>query len=128
MPLARVGPINIREQATRDVVWGAERPELLITETLALHDRRCTDLQDLAGVPPHWSIIAPPSPPSQSQPPDYDLDQKLKPRGSLFVELYNPWSGDSHRPAELYGRAANRAFRARPWRDAQSAEHDSLTA
>ena len=25
---------------TRGVVWGAERPELLITETLAFHDRR----------------------------------------------------------------------------------------
>ncbi len=28
---------------TRGVVWGAERPELLITETLAFHDRRTED-------------------------------------------------------------------------------------
>jgi tetratricopeptide (TPR) repeat protein len=32
------------------------------------------------------------------------LDQRLKPRGSLFVELYNPWSVDGPRPAELYGQ------------------------
>jgi hypothetical protein len=80
-------PANFQNQ-TRGVVWGTERPELLITETLAMHDRRCTEgpLTD---------------------PPNYDLDQRLKPRGSLFVELYNPWSHDGQKPAELYDRIAD---------------------
>ena len=30
-------------------VWGCERPELLITETLAWHDRRTEDLTDGGG-------------------------------------------------------------------------------
>ena len=30
---------------TRGVVWGAERSELVITETLAFHDRRTEDLE-----------------------------------------------------------------------------------
>jgi hypothetical protein len=90
------GPTSIAEQ-TRGVVWGTERPELLITETLALHDRRCTDERGDSNL----SIFDSPSP---ETPPDYDLDQRLKPRGSLFVELYNPWSDDGKKPAELYGQ------------------------
>jgi len=38
------GPSTALNQ-TRGVVWGAERPELLITETLAWHDRRTDDRQ-----------------------------------------------------------------------------------
>ncbi len=33
---------------------------------------------------------------------DDDYDQRLRPRGSLYVELYNPWSADGQRPTELY--------------------------
>ena len=71
---------------------GAERPELLITETLAFHDRRCEK-----------DKISPPPP----ERPNYDLDQRLKPRGSMFVELYNPWSPDGEKPAEFYGKPAS---------------------
>ena len=60
--------------ADSPMVWGCERPELLITETLAFHDRRTENNK-----------------------------QRLRPRGSLFVELYNPWTGSSPQPAELYG-------------------------
>ncbi|MGD9634511.1 MAG: hypothetical protein AB7U97_14620 [Pirellulales bacterium] len=102
IPMAQLD--GTRELATREVVWGAERPELLITETLALHDRRCTDEDDPAGFPPHHQIGSPPPTSTLNNAPDYDLDQKLKPRGSLFVELYNPWSADGEQPAELYGR------------------------
>ena len=35
--------ITVPFNQTRGIVWGAERPELLITETLALHDRRTDD-------------------------------------------------------------------------------------
>jgi hypothetical protein len=116
-PNEPAGPQNrddeaLVEDATRAVVWGAERPELLITETLAWHDRRATDEGDEgrggAGQPPqnvpggaqtNVSILN-----QNAQTPDHDLDQRLKPRGSLFVELYNPWSRDGQRPAGLYGR------------------------
>ncbi|MEX0642367.1 MAG: hypothetical protein WD468_06685, partial [Pirellulales bacterium] len=64
------------------VVWGCERPELLLAETLAFHDHRTEDLaQDDVG-PDHAST---------STPLDPNFDQRLLPRGSLFIELYNPW-------------------------------------
>jgi hypothetical protein len=67
-------------ETDRQVVWGCERPELLITETLAFHDDRT---QPDAGS-------------------DGNDDQRLQPRGSFFVELYNPWSNDERLPAEFY--------------------------
>lgn len=83
---------------TRGVVWGAERPELLITETLGLHDRRTEDLTpaDLKG---HATVNALPD---NDRYKDRTLDQRQPPRGSLFVEVLNPWSSDGQRPVELY--------------------------
>jgi hypothetical protein len=72
------------------IVWGCERPELLITETLAFHDRRTEDLDT-------DKRIADP----EETPPN-DFDQRLLPRGSLFVELYNPWAGHDKLPGEFY--------------------------
>ncbi len=66
---------------SRGVVWGAERPELLLTETLALHDYRTEDLDE--------------------DNEDF-FQQRLSPRGSLFVEIYNPWTGHANPPAEFY--------------------------
>lgn len=90
---------------TRGFVWGAERPELLITETTALHDRRTEDLlsQDPGG---HDEIKTrgAGSPPADKRYQDLDLDQGLRPRGSAFVELYNPWSEQGQLPAEIYSR------------------------
>ena len=84
---------------TRGVVWGAERPELLITETLALHDRRTEDRKsDAQGK--HDELKGT----DQNNYVDVDMDQRLRPKGSLFVELYNPWSPDGQYPAELYKR------------------------
>lgn len=79
---------------TRGVIWGAERPELLITETLAFHDRRTEDLGS--------DFTKKQMRATNSPPDDDDLDQRLRPKGSLFVELYNPWSADGQYPAELY--------------------------
>lgn len=62
------------------VVWGCERPELLITETLAFHDRRTEDLEK-----PAKKVDA-------QEDPDDDYDQRLRPEGSLFIELFNPWT------------------------------------
>ncbi len=63
------------------VAWGCERPELLITETLALHARRT---EDLASDPSGKRT-------TDTTDPDEDFDQRLRPLASLFVELYNPW-------------------------------------
>lgn len=92
-------------EPVRGVVWGCERPELLISETLAWHDRRTEDLDnddgDEANCRPgkgkgkgkggNW---------------DDDYDQRLRPRSAFFVELYNPWNGTdtlTTPPREVYG-------------------------
>ncbi len=69
------------------IVWGVERPELLITETLAWHDRRSEDLS---------STSTPVGPGGGNKttgdtPADGDFDQRLVPIPAAFVELYNPW-------------------------------------
>ena len=60
------------------VVWGMEMPELLMTETLAMHDKmlRDTDM-DTSGK-------------TCGAGGDPDLDQWRFPLASLFIELYNP--------------------------------------
>ncbi len=96
---------------TRGVVWGTERPELLITETLGLHDRR---LEDIGGFL-DTNHVDPASldeeesrnhrigdTDEEGMPLEDDLDQRLRPLGSGFVELYNPQSMDGQLPAELY--------------------------
>lgn len=79
------------------VVWGCERPELLITETLAGHDRRTTDTNR---DPTNQRVSDPVN-------MDDDYDSELRPQGYFFVELYNPWVDRTnnlydHKPAELY--------------------------
>ncbi len=78
-------------------VWGCERPQLVISETLAFHDRQ-TDDEEIGG------YCEPPAEPADpDNPDDYpkeeeegdqqrDFDSVRRPKGSLFVELYNPWS------------------------------------
>ena len=73
----------------RGVVWGCERPELLITETLAVHDRGTADLDTPGGL-------------TTDDPPDAHFDQVRRPLGSLFIELYNPNGTGEAPPAELY--------------------------
>jgi hypothetical protein len=74
-------------------VWGCERPELLLTESIAFHDRRT---ENLANETPANGGVA--NTTKVAVDPDTDFDQKLKPEGSLFLELYNPWlnHGTSH--------------------------------
>jgi hypothetical protein len=66
-----------------DYVWGCERPEVLMTETLAWHDRRTDDLT--VGNKCTDTIA------STGKTPDDDLDQSRRPWGGFFVELYSPW-------------------------------------
>lgn len=91
--------------ATRGIVWGAERPELLISETAAFHDLR---LEDLATASNEGDNTTQDGQQNQQKPIDDDLDQRLEPRGSLYVEVYNPWSGDAPRPVELYRHGLTR--------------------
>lgn len=76
------------------VVWGCERPELLITEAVAFHDRRTQDL-DVVGQTPNKKYAG-------GTGNDPHFDQKYVPQGSLFVELYNPWTDAEPAPGEFY--------------------------
>lgn len=112
------------KELERSVVWGCERPELLITETMAAHDRRTEDTAEggtLAGGDINH------------------FDSRLVPVASAFVELYAPWvSGtDVTYPAELYnanqvdlGRATTNGspvWRIQIVRDENYEHYDGLT-
>ena len=83
-------------------IWGCEHPELLLTETLAFHDRRVKDM-GVGGMRKE-----------NGQEKDDDLDQPVPPQGSLFVELYcarggsparsgaNPRLVSSRGPEDMY--------------------------
>lgn len=101
------------EPDERGLVWGTERPELLISETFAMHDRRTEDLaapngrasRDPGGNERRETDAAMMDGKANGD----DFDQRLRPRGRLFIELYNPWSdsgrspiGDAYHPGELY--------------------------
>ncbi len=58
-------------------VWGMEHPELLLTETLAFHDRRASDSTEEDG----GALLGP------EDDDDDDLDSVVEPEGSLFIEL-----------------------------------------
>ena len=78
-------------ESNKGIVWGAERPELLIHETISTHDRKTHDL-------PTGNLGV--------------FDSEMVPVASSFVELYSPWysgqdtEGKQFRgqqmPAELY--------------------------
>jgi hypothetical protein len=93
-------------KAWESVVWGCERPELLLTEAIALHDRRTADTNkenastipvSESGLPtrvPSYTTAAAPN-------TDPDYDQKYRPEGSLFFELFNPWTAQDAPAPEL---------------------------
>jgi len=69
-----------------EIVWGCERPEVLITETYAWHDRN-TDDEAIGG-----SVRVPDG---QLQ-RDSSFDQVRRPRGAFFVELASPWGAPAY--------------------------------
>lgn len=83
----------VRER--RNEVWGCERPELLITETYASHDRRTRDTKE-AGA---GYTTANGTPPNDR---DTHVDQIRRPQGNLVVELYNPQSPSDSPSRDLY--------------------------
>lgn len=76
-PMSYTGDDN---QTWRGLVWGCERPELLITETMAFHDRRVKDstYDDGKGTKRDPNNLA----------NDQTYDQIRIPQGSAFFELY----------------------------------------
>jgi len=90
-------------------VWGCEKPGLLITETLAFHDRRT---QDTANETDYASEKSDPGRTKGGFTTDKDTttekikdasyDQAYRPQGSLFVELYNPASSNESHCQDLY--------------------------
>ncbi len=92
-------------------VWGCKRPDLIISETLAFHDRRTEDLSDEV-VDPANTVADPavrtdPGKTTDTEPKNKDpnFDQKYRPQGSLFVELLNPWSPLEPQSRDLLGGA-----------------------
>jgi hypothetical protein len=77
--------------AWRGLVFGAERPALLIGETGAVHDRGTddTNLATNLTMPPA-TMAGPDTYTNDPTNPDPDYDQVRRPRGSLVVELINP--------------------------------------
>lgn len=76
----------------RGVVWGMEYPELLITETVGLHDKRIADTdQEIdpagprPGAPPVRAGRTTDTGPGKKDPA---YDQVRVPQGSAFIELY----------------------------------------
>jgi len=68
-------------------VWGCERPELLLAEAMAWHDRRTEDLAT-----PNNKVV-------DLNNADDDFDQQRRPRGAFFVEIYSPWGATAYQYA-----------------------------
>ena len=85
--------------ADRRVVWGVESPELLLTEAIALHDRRVADKADDTGPSNNDRNDG-----KMNGSPDMTLDQVHAPQGSVFFELLSARSANParHYPTELY--------------------------
>jgi hypothetical protein len=97
MPPTPITPSPDPRHYTRGLVWGAERPDLLITETIAWHDRQTEDLDNNGQGDGHK--VKGPMPDGDQTP-----DQRLRPKATLFVEVNNPWSLDGQYPLEIYSR------------------------
>jgi hypothetical protein len=80
----------------RGVVFGVERPELVISETFAMHDRNTMDESD---------ADSPDDLDTDVENGDADFDQKFRPRGAFFLELYNPWPANPSTSADIHAIA-----------------------
>jgi len=93
-------------------VWGCKRPDLIIFETLAFHDRRTedTDQEKVDPANAQYGADAERKDPAKTtevdpKKKDPNFDQKYRPQGSLFVELFNPWSPLEPQSRDLLGGA-----------------------
>lgn len=83
------GDLSTTTESNRQVVWGVERPELLITETIAGHDRGTDDDAANGGTVSSGDMGT-------------NYDQVARPEGWVAIELYNPQSAMTPQSAELY--------------------------
>ncbi|MEO2049011.1 MAG: hypothetical protein ABGX16_20835 [Pirellulales bacterium] len=110
-----LGPNNTNDGGTgdddkavdRDVVWGCERPELLITETIAWHDLRTEDLanEDPAIDPDTDELQDAAGSSDPLNEPNGEFDQLRQPRGAFFLELYNPWPTNPAANADIHDKS-----------------------
>ncbi|MDA1055707.1 MAG: hypothetical protein O3C40_35375 [Planctomycetota bacterium] len=102
-----VGPSGVSDDsdAERALVWGCERPELVLSENLAFHDRRVEDLDNPSKKTTHddgSGNIGEKDGAGNLKTPN-DFDQALRPLGYMYVEINNPWSSvDERKPQEFY--------------------------
>lgn len=99
---------RVENPALTRVAWGVERPEMVISETLANHDRRTEDRDDDNGANPDFSVAQGGADPT--------TDSRLVPNASVFLEFYNPWISSSNNvvngnnqayPPEIYDAGGN---------------------
>ena len=90
-------------------VWGCKRPELLISETLAFHDRRTQDLnteifdKNKPGNGARTEKGKTKTPGGETDPKKIDpgFNSNYRPEGSVFIELFNPWPTKEPRTPDL---------------------------
>lgn len=83
----RIGAVvnGVANRVYTGVVWGMEMPEALLSEALAVHDKRVRDTnRDSTG-----KLT------TESTDPDDDFDQYRFPQASLFLEITNPRTTDN---------------------------------
>jgi len=102
------------ETGDRDVVWGMEYPDLLITEAHAWHDRgvKDTNLEQNGEYRAEETDESAPDDRKWEE-KDEDLDQFRIPRGSLFFELYatGPLAeNNANPPPELYDDSSGTVY------------------
>lgn len=85
----------------RGLVWGCEKPELLLTETICTHDRGTDDTNQATNVNPGGTPDTYLNDNTQGTPPDTDYDQVRRPRGTTMVEIFNPNSPLSAPQADM---------------------------
>jgi len=83
------------------LVWGSERPELLITETLAWHD---IATEDLSSESPNSGQQAADSSDAANE-PNAEFDQLVRPHGAALIEIYNPWPSNPAANADTHDMA-----------------------
>jgi hypothetical protein len=98
-------PPNQSPSADLQIVWGCKPPDIVMTETLAFHDRGTADTAFDDSSNPHHEKYTDNNPPTKHDP---NFDQVRVPQGSLFVELYccrNP--SNPIYPTDLYTKDKN---------------------
>ncbi len=88
--LTTTNDTDASDPTDRVVVWGAERPDLLITETFAMHNKR---IQDTADDPSGEA--------TGEDSMDSNFDSLMAPVAAAFFELYYPEHPEEIRAAEL---------------------------